>query len=480
MPIINYLPIDFSRNEINSYDIEDLKVEVTALIRNDIDQVRIKNNYELGNIPPTSQQETLNIDINSISTSTLRSITKTKQPESQRCGQHPKHRPPSLAYGTDAAIVVKNEMEDEGVSSKNSPQNEYETGSESLLNNVGSFQSIEKNRPISADIISSFKDEYPVLISPISTLSECSISDDLACFECVCSNTIISSERFSSDIAPPECQNSEETISIVTVDFKVDSRLGNESSVSHNTDHFTKYCLHISTDDVQMWSHDEIYHAQKNDRLCQLLIKYLKKTLTDTELISLKKEFKRFDNYRYGIHNRLLCRIVDKPEDRTVYQTYVPPPLRSIALRLSHNVPSAGHGGIATTHTRLNSFAFWPKSMQHVVHHIKNCIICLQFKAKYGPKAPILRMYNTSRPFERIHVDLIGKLLKADGFEYILTVIDARTRYLIAVPLRNKCAKTVARALFERVIAQYGPMETIISDCGAEFTASIWQSLMEV
>ena len=271
-----------------------------------------------------------------------------------------------------------------------------------------------------------------------------------------------------------------ESISIKAITVHVNSVLKASSSVIAGTDVFTKYMLSITTDECRIWSHSEILSAQQNDPTCQLLIKHVNNDLTDSDKRILQKELRNFEQLHFQMHHHVLCKVVKKTEDRTVYQTYVPPSLRHIALRLCHNVPSAGHGGILASQQRLACFAFWPACNAHVEQHVKKCVICLQYKNKYGPKAPVLRMHNTTRPFERTHVDLIGKVIKSkQGHEYILTMIDVRTRFLIAVPLRNKKAKTVAQALFERIISQYGAPETIVSDQGSEFVNSIWQCLMD-
>ena len=271
-----------------------------------------------------------------------------------------------------------------------------------------------------------------------------------------------------------------EHLQVIATTVEVTSTIKSGTSFSDRTDQFTKYCLHISTDNADIWSHSELLAAQKHDVLCQLLIKHVNNKLTNQELISLKKQFKNFDQYKFELHNHILCRVIQKSENRVVYQSYIPSPLRPLALRLCHNVPSAGHGGIIASQNRLASFAFWPKCNFHIDNHVRNCVICTQYKQRYGPKAPALRMHNTSRPFQRIHVDLIGKLIRSSaGHEYIMTCIDSRTRFLIAVPLRNKTASLVAQALMERVICHFGAPDTIVSDMGSEFVSAVWKALMD-
>jgi len=51
------------------------------------------------------------------------------------------------------------------------------------------------------------------------------------------------------------------------------------------------------------------------------------------------------------------------------------------------------------------------------------------------------------------------------------------TKYLVAIPIQNKSAKTVAKALFEDFILKYGPMKTFITDMGTEYKNSIIEDL---
>jgi len=47
----------------------------------------------------------------------------------------------------------------------------------------------------------------------------------------------------------------------------------------------------------------------------------------------------------------------------------------------------------------------------------------------------------------------------------------------VAIPIQNKSAKTVAKALFEDFILKYGPMKTFITDMGTEYKNSIIEDL---
>jgi len=58
---------------------------------------------------------------------------------------------------------------------------------------------------------------------------------------------------------------------------------------------------------------------------------------------------------------------------------------------------------------------------------------------------------------EVLHVDLTGLHVNSQGYRYIMTTCDSFSRFVIAVPLRNKMALSVARALVHEVILSSGP-----------------------
>ena len=68
---------------------------------------------------------------------------------------------------------------------------------------------------------------------------------------------------------------------------------------------------------------------------------------------------------------------------------------------------------------------------------------------------------------EVLHVDLTGPHITSQGYRYILTACDSFTRFVIATPLRNKTALTVA--LVHEVVLKFGIPHCILTDLGTEF-----------
>ena len=76
-----------------------------------------------------------------------------------------------------------------------------------------------------------------------------------------------------------------------------------------------------------------------------------------------------------------------------------------------------------------------------------------------------------SYPFQKLHVDLTGSHRKSsEGNFHLLTEICSFTKYLVAVPIKDKSAISVAKALLNNVYLVYRGSEIQISDNGLEFT----------
>jgi len=80
---------------------------------------------------------------------------------------------------------------------------------------------------------------------------------------------------------------------------------------------------------------------------------------------------------------------------------------------------------------------------------------------------------------ERLHIDLSGPFTRSEntGMTYICTCICAFTKYAVAVPIPDKSAVTVARAILEHVILRLGCPDCILSDNGREFENALFREL---
>ena len=115
-----------------------------------------------------------------------------------------------------------------------------------------------------------------------------------------------------------------------------------------------------------------------------------------------------------------------------------------------------------------------------VDRYAQNCQICRLNKSYAMPKVPILEQPEVRSTWNRIHLDLIGPLPCTDrGHKYILTVIDAFSRFAIALPLADKKMETVARAMVTHVFAIFGCPKGVNTDRGLEFSGRSFKEIVK-
>ena len=74
------------------------------------------------------------------------------------------------------------------------------------------------------------------------------------------------------------------------------------------------------------------------------------------------------------------------------------------------------------------------------------------------------------RPSHTWAIDIFSPFPEtAEGYNCVLTMIDVFTRWVIAVPLHNHTARTIATALYKHLICEHGCPTRILSDQGKEF-----------
>ena len=155
---------------------------------------------------------------------------------------------------------------------------------------------------------------------------------------------------------------------------------------------------------------------------------------------------------------------------KRAYRIVVPTSLRAFVLGMHHGLPLTGHTGFRKTHALIKQRFWWPRMKQDIRRWVKCCSLCARRKIPRPLKCGLTQSMTQRIPFHTIALDIVGPVLpNAEGHEYILTGIDVFTRYPIAIPLHNRKASTIMKAIYEHIICQHGIPMRILSDQGKEF-----------
>jgi RNase H-like domain found in reverse transcriptase/Integrase zinc binding domain len=111
------------------------------------------------------------------------------------------------------------------------------------------------------------------------------------------------------------------------------------------------------------------------------------------------------------------CRLIIPPDQG----------LKCEIMNTWHEGPLNGHLGRDETIRRINKEYFWPGARSWIMEYVKGCATCQQNKnLTHRIKTPIFHIPSTidTKPFSHIAMDLITGLLKSEGHDAILTIVD--------------------------------------------------------
>lgn len=228
---------------------------------------------------------------------------------------------------------------------------------------------------------------------------------------------------------------------------------------------------------------DSIRACQEKDEQFRPIIEYLSsgtlpKSQKKARLVLLQQ-----GDYAL-INNMLFHSRVAKAKRTKVwsnFQLVLPNTLVLTVLKLYHDSTLGAHGGIQDTIDRIREHYYFPRLATVISDYVKSCHECQARKVtKFHKQNTIVAYPTPCAPFAVWEVDLYGPIpITALGSTFIFTALDMFSKFLYAVPIPRKDAITVAESLF-RLFTTFGVCDTLVSDCGSEFTAVVTQELCKL
>ena len=217
---------------------------------------------------------------------------------------------------------------------------------------------------------------------------------------------------------------------------------------------------------------ERIEELQHQDTLCSILRAYVEGTLGNIP-DGMKSTVTRYGE-RCEIRDNLLVIIKDGAP-----LVIAPGIIQADILAACHGHLLTGHGKAYKTVNRVLQMWWWPGLAADADQYVKDCVSCQRSKGKLFHSNTFLQPHEQPKaPFERCHVDLFGPLrTNGEGKKYIMVLTDAYTKFARFVAIRNKEPETVAEAIFNEWICQYGCMAILVSDRGTEFISRLNQEL---
>ena len=203
--------------------------------------------------------------------------------------------------------------------------------------------------------------------------------------------------------------------------------------------------------DVQIPSGEALSKAQKEDETIQILI------------------HKKSKRYKYQEENGIWYS--NDMQNNNVLRLLVPEIYKNVFLDYYHVVLGC-HQGANKTYLRMAESLYWTNMQNQVNKFVSRCSICKSGKPDHRPRHIQERLPNPKKPFEIIHIDFIESLPKGrHNYKYICTILDAFSRYIIAIPITHKSTNKIIKILVDEVFSKHHVPNLIITDSVTEFTS---------
>lgn len=146
-------------------------------------------------------------------------------------------------------------------------------------------------------------------------------------------------------------------------------------------------------------------------------------------------------------------------------------------LTENHN-DITGHLGIQKTYKRILERHNWPNLLKDVEEFVKQCEICQQEKlTRIRGKEQAVIPDTPIDPNDKISMDIFGPLTKTKrGNQFILSIQDQLTKYLVLVPLKDQQAQSIIDQLLEHYIYIFSAPRTILTDQGTNFVSKLMET----
>ncbi|KAL7078714.1 hypothetical protein ACQ4LE_002708 [Meloidogyne hapla] len=163
------------------------------------------------------------------------------------------------------------------------------------------------------------------------------------------------------------------------------------------------------------------------------------------------------------------------------WKILIPKRLKNKIIDEFHEDPLQGaHLGLQRTLEKIKRTMYWKGMTKDITDKIRICEVCQRRKivGRHQSREEICPIEPASRPFDRIHIDLVGPIQKSlGGHQYIFVAVDSFSKWAIAIPIRNQTASTISDVLIKEIICRVGIPSLIVTDQGTQFMSSTFQDL---
>lgn len=139
-------------------------------------------------------------------------------------------------------------------------------------------------------------------------------------------------------------------------------------------------------------------------------------------------------------------------------------------LNFHHNSSTSGHLGVNRLYKKVKPLYSWPDMKKTITAFVKACSLCKVNKHYPTVKTKCIVTTTPMNPFNVVSIDTVGPFsLTERGNRYAVSMQCDFSKFIIMVPIPDKSSRTIAQAVLENCILNFGPMQFIKTDQGTEY-----------
>jgi hypothetical protein len=127
----------------------------------------------------------------------------------------------------------------------------------------------------------------------------------------------------------------------------------------------------------------------------------------------------------------------------------------------------------------IKEYYQWPNMKKEVEEYVKKCAKCqLNKTLRLKRKAPMEMMTTARHPFEKCAPDIAGPMTETMlGNKHILTIQDDLSKFIVAIPIPQQDAETIAKEFVLNIVLKFGAPAQILTDQGSNFLSDLFKNV---